>query len=268
MKTYPIIDAHVHISLYNDHATDLASSLQQLVESMKKLGISHAIVIPDNVEGLSTIAGLEDARKLLAGKTNFFLLGSPNILKNGTTELSHFRDYIEQKIICGLKFFPGHEAFYPTDERLSPYYELCEQTNTPIIFHTGENSGDSECAQYNDPKYIVEIAKRYPRLKLIITHYFWPQLDYCYEITREIPNIYFELAGTADAEVLEKSGGWEKMQGILTKTVLDRPDKVIFGTDWPMCDVGKHIEMVHSLDISEDMKKWIFWDNAVAVYTL
>lgn len=109
---------------------------------------------------------------------------------------------------------------------------------------------------------------RYPRLKVIITHYFWPKIDYCYEVTKDVPNIYFELAGTADDEVLEKSGGIEKMKAVLLKTINDRPNQVIFGTDWPMCNIEKHIELVKSLNLTEAIERNILSENAKKVYKL
>jgi predicted TIM-barrel fold metal-dependent hydrolase len=140
--------------------------------------------------------------------------------------------------------------------------------DVPVLFHTGENSGDSECARWNDPKYIVEIAKKYPNLKVIITHYYWPRLDYCYEITKDVPNIYFETAAMADEEVIEKSGGIDKVKEILQKTIADRPDKVIFGTDWPICKIEKNIELVESLELGKDAKEKIFFTNSSKVYKI
>lgn len=147
-------------------------------------------------------------------------------------------------------------------------YELCQKLDVPVLFHTGENSGDSECAKWNDPKFIVEVAKKYLKLKVIITHYYWLKLDYCYEITKDVSNIYFELAALADDEVVEKSGGIEKMREVPMKTISDRPDNVIFGTDWPMCKIENHIELVKSLGLDNEAQDKIFWRNAAKVYKL
>ena len=125
-----------------------------------------------------------------------------------------------------------------------------------MVIHTGDHSQDPNITnplQYNDPKYAVDIAKKYPKLKVVITHYYWPKIDYCYEVTKDIANIYFELAACADDGVIEASGGIEKMRQILKQTIQDRPDKVIYGTDWPLCDFdyksgfAHHIELVQSL---------------------
>lgn len=263
-----IIDSHVHISLYENNAKSLEESRDLLLEEMKKNKVDYAIIIPDNVENDSHIANLEKAIELIKGLNKFFLLGSPQIIQERKGELEKYEELLKKGVVKGIKFFPGHDPYYPTDERYFPYYSLCGDLNLPVVFHTGENSNDPKVSEYNDPKYIVEVARKYPKLKVIITHYFWPKIEYCYEITKDVSNIYFELAGTADQEVLEKSGGIEKMKEILEKTVKDRPNQVIFGTDWPMCNIKRQIDLVKSLMIDKEEQEKIFSKNAIEVYKL
>ena len=263
-----IIDSHVHLSIYDNNAVSLEEVFVLFLKEMQKNGVNYAIIIPDNIKGSGSIANLNKAIKLIGERKNLFLLGSPQIIQRGLNELEKYQKLLEDGKIKGLKFFPGHDPYYPTDERCLPYYELGEKMAAPVLFHTGENSGDSKCAKWNDPKYIVEVAKRYPKLKVIITHYYWPKLDYCYEITKNVSNIYFELAALADKEVIKKSGGIEKIKKILKKTISDRPDKVIFGTDWPVCQIEDHLELVKSLGLSRDVKNKILYKNSTIVYNL
>jgi len=263
-----IIDSHVHISIYQDNARSLPESFSLLLAEMKKNGVEAAIIIPDNIEKGDSIADLDQAIELIGQPDNLFLLGSPQIIQRGSSELEKYRALLKSGKIKGLKFFPGHDPYFPNDKRCQPYYELCEQLGVPVLFHTGENSGDSACARWNDPKYIVAMAKKYPRLKFIITHYYWPKLDYCYEITKDVPNIYFELAALADTEVVGKSGGLEKIREILLKTIKDRPGQVIFGTDWPMGRIEDHIRLVKSLNLSQETEEMIFSKNSKSVYNL
>ncbi|MDO8571040.1 MAG: amidohydrolase family protein [Candidatus Daviesbacteria bacterium] len=263
-----IIDSHVHLSIYEKQAISLQDALDELLEEMRRNNVSYAIIIPDNIENDAKIADLDSAISLIKGKNNLFLLGSPQIIQRGSSEANRYKKLFIQGTIKGIKFFPGHDPYYPTDERCLSYFEMCQNLGIPVIFHTGENSNNPELSKYNDPKYIVEVAKKYPNLKVVITHYYWPRIEYCYEVTKNILNIYFELAGTADDEVLEKSGGIEKMREVLLKTVKDRPDQVIFGTDYPMCSIKKHIELVRSLNLSEDIKEKVFSGNAINLYKL
>lgn len=263
-----IIDSHVHISIYENIADSLEKALLLLLEEMVNNHINYAIIIPDNVENDPKIAGLNTAIQLTKGKDNLFLLGSPDVIQRGSSEIEKFKELLERGIIKGIKFFPGHDPYYPIDDRCLPYYETCQSLNAPVVFHTGENPDDFKATKYNDPKYIVEIANKFLKLKVVITHYFWPKLEYCYEITKNSPNIYFELAGTADKEVLEKSEGIKKMRKVLNQTIQDRPNQVIFGTDWPMCSIEDHINLIRSLNLSKEIKEKIFSENAIDLYRL
>lgn len=263
-----IIDSHVHISLYNSNAKNLREAFALFLGEMEENDLSAAIIIPDNIENSEGIADLESAIELIGARRNLFLLGSPQIIQRGSGELNKYKELLEEGKIKGIKFFPGHDPYCPTDDRCLPYYELCQKMDVPVLFHTGENSGDRECSKWNDPKYIVQTAEDYPNLKVIITHYYWPKLDYCYEITKNISNIYFELAALADEEVVEKSGGMKKIKEILKKTISDRPNNIIFGTDWPMCQIGKHIGLVKSLELGKDMEEKIFWKNSSNTYKI
>lgn len=263
-----IIDSHVHISIHDENASSLQGAFDLLLEEMRINNIESVIVIPDNIENSESIADLNKAIELIGNRKNLFLLGSPQIIQRGSSELEKYRKLLEEGKIKGLKFFPGHDPYYPTDERCMLYYELCQKLDVPVLFHTGENSGDNECAKWNDPKYIVEVAKKYPKLKVVITHYYWPKMEYCYEITKDIPNIYFETAAMADMEVVEKSGGIEKVREILKKTIADRPDKVIFGTDWPMCRIYEHIKLIRSLNLNKEIERNVLRENSILIYKL
>jgi hypothetical protein len=263
-----IIDVHTHISIYENNVSSLDEAYDLLCQMMNDTNVQYALVIPDNEDDVPTIAGFQRAQELTKENKRIFLIGSPQILGKATSELNFFRSLFENNTIYGLKFFCGHDDYYPNDERCMPYYELCQELGYPVVFHTGENSEDSECAKYNDPKYIVEVAQKFPKLKCVIAHFFWPKIDYCYDLTKNVPNIYFDLAGTADEEVITKSGGWEKMQSVLSQVVRDRPSNVIYGTDWPMCEVQRHMRMVEEIAPDEATRQKIFAHNAIRVYRL
>ena len=272
-----IIDSHVHISTYTGKGNGLDVTVDILSKEMDENGIDYSIVIPDNLEGDPKIADLDTTLRLIQNKKNLFALGSPQIIQRGINEVEKYRKLLEIETLKGLKFFPGHDPYNAADERCLPYYKLLQELGYPIVIHTGEVSSDPKIANpldFNDPKYIVEIAKKFPKLKIVIAHYYWPKIEYCYEITKNIPNIYFEISGCADDEVLKASGGIEKMASVLKKTITDRSDKVIFGTDWPLCDsktesgFKKHIDLVNSLGLDEETEQLIFWKNANEVYKL
>ena len=117
-------------------------------------------------------------------------------------------------------------------------------------------------------KLIVKVAKLHPKLKIIIAHYFWPKLDYCFQMTEGISNIYFDTSALADPEVVSLSGGIKKVREILTKTIRRQGDSVLLGSDWPICSAKKHIDLIKSLPIPKEEKEAILYTNSIKLFRL
>ncbi len=262
-----IIDSHLHILYLNEEKKNLFDVKKELLESMKQFGIKYSIVIPDNVPD-SQCADMETMFKIIEGEKQFFSMGTINIFQDIEKQILNLENLITAKKICAVKLFPGHDPFYPTDEKCQPLYKLCVKHDIPVVFHTGVNTGDNDCAKYNDPKHIIKVSKKYKNIKIVISHFFWPKMEYCYKTTKDLKNIYYDTSAMADPEVVEATGGLDKVIQILKKTVLLKPDNVLFGTDWPMCPVDKHIQLIKDLKLNSKMKKKIFFLNAVNLYKL
>ena len=261
-----IIDSHVHLS-YLGEKKDFIDVKKDLLASMKKYNIGYSIAIPDNVPN-PQCADMKTLAKIIKEEKKFFSMGTINIFKDLNGQIKELETLVIAKKICAIKLFPGHDPFYPTDESCQPVYELCVKHNIPVVVHTGVNTGNMDCAKYNDPKYLVEIAKKYKKIKIVIAHFFWPRMEYCYELTKNLKNIYYDTSAMADQEVVEATGGWDKVLQVLKKTVLEKPDNVLFGTDWPMCPVDKHIQMIKDLKLENKINEKIFFLNAVNLYKL
>ena len=262
-----IIDSHVHISSEGDRKKNFFEIKKDLFLSMKKYGITYSIVIPDNVPN-PQCADMKNLDKIINKSDCLFMMGTIDIFKNLNAQIRELEVLAMSEKICAIKLFPGHDPFYPTDRRCQSVYELCLKYNLPVVFHAGINSGDVDCAKHNDPKYLVELSEKYNNLKMVIAHYFWPQMEYCYKLTKNIKNIYYDTSAIADQEVVEASGGREAVLEILNKTFLEKPDNVLFGTDWPMCPVSEHIKLIKDMKLGIEMEKKIFSLNAINLYKL
>lgn len=261
-----IIDSHVHIS-YLKRREEFSQTRDDLLTSMKRNGIDYSIVIPDNLQN-SACADLETVIGLIKNQPKLYMVGTLKVTDIDRENVANIDRLFRKKTIKGFKIFPGHDPVYPTDKRWHPIYNLCQKYDFPLIIHTGVNTGNEKCAKYNDPKYIVKIAKLYPKLKIIIVHYFWPKLDYCFSITNNINNIYFDTSALADPEVVSASGGTQKIREVLVKTIKRKIDSVLFGSDWPMCDTKKHISLIDALPITQEEKKEIFYKNSLKLFKL
>lgn len=260
-----IIDAHLHLPVATEGRT-YAQAKDQLIDDLQKDQVDYAILIPDNVPG-SVIGDLDTCLGLLEGEPKLFLLGTMDIEHQGQERITFLESLIVHRKIVGMKIFPGHDPIYPTDPRLYPLYSLCDYHHVPMVIHTGQNTGHPEVALYNDPKYIVEIAQRYPALSIVIAHYFWPEVDYCFELTCDYENICFDTSGLADPGLI-KATGEEAIQRVLLQTLAKNPKRVIFGADYAMCNRQQHIDLVNALPVSNEVRESIFWRNAVELFNL
>jgi len=266
IKLIMIIDSHVHIS-YIDKKKKFSTIKSELLYEMKRNKIFKVIVIPDNIPN-SNCCGLDALVTLTKNNSKLLMVGSLKVEDINTQNIDKINKLFYKKIISGFKIFPGHDPVYPTDERWKKIYKLCVKYSYPLIIHTGINSDNKKVAKYNDPKHIIKVAKLHPELKIIISHYFWPKIDYCFKQTQGYKNIYFDTSALADDEVVKTSGGMKKIRDILKRTIERDRKSVLFGSDWPMADVSKHIRLVNSLQISQSKKDEVFYRNAEKIFKI
>jgi uncharacterized protein len=259
------IDCHLHLPVRNE-LPNLDAQKDFLLQELQANNIDYGIVIPDNLPE-SSIGNLQQCLALFRNEKRIFIMPSINILEDPISNVDEFDDLFRKKRIVGLKIFPGHDEHYPNDVRLTPFIELCRKYDAPFVVHTGWNSGNPGVAKWNDPKYIVDIADRYPDLKIVIAHYFWPEMEYCYQITRHCKNIFFDTSGLADPE-LEDATGKETIKSVLERTIADKPRSVLLGSDFGGCDLSSHIKLIDRLFISDKLKESIYWQNAVDLFHL
>ncbi len=262
-----IIDSHIHISIITKGDDNFELVKQKLFKEMRANKVNRAIVIPDN-EPNPKCANLDVVIELTKNEPKLAMIATLKAHEINNGNLKKIEKLFLKKLALGFKIFPGHDPIYPTDKRWQPIFKLCQNYNLPLIIHTGINSGNWSVAKYNDPKHIVKVAKDFKNLKIIIAHYFWPELDYCFKTTAGFDNIYFDTSALADLEIIKESGGIKKIREILTKTIKRRPNSVLFGTDWPIGDFKKHINLINSLAISDKDKKNIFYQNSSLLFHL
>jgi uncharacterized protein len=260
-----LIDVHNHLPVLSGQQ-DLVKAKARFLADMEKDGVDYAVLIPDNIPN-SPIGDVDGCLRLAENEPGLFLLGTIDIQNQGDEWIARLDTLLTERKLVGMKIFPGHEPIYPTDLRLAPVYRLCQARRVPMMIHTGWNSNHPELSQYNDPKYIVQVAREYPHLNIIIAHYFWPEVDYCYELTHGYPNIYYDTSGLADEEVVSFTG-LDRIRNVLVNTLEENPEKVLFGTDYAMCDRRAHVALIDGLPVESGVREAVFWRNTVKLFNL
>ena len=252
-----IIDAHVHLPCYDDSLITLYEKKSRLLSDLREAGVDGAIVIADS-EMSSTIGTPKECVDLFSDVQNINVIGGISPLIDYEARILQLDEFLNNKSIIGCKLYPGHETYYMDDTRLTDVFNLCIKYDVPLLVHTGWDE-----PQFNHPKYFAKIASNHQSLKLVICHLYYPDIDLCYDITAEYPNIYYDISSLAyEQECIEKT------VRSLSKIAKENIERVIFGTDYGMCSIKDHIDLVNLLDIPEESKNMIFCDNAIKLYKI
>ena len=252
-----IVDAHLHLPCYDDTLVTLEDKKIRLLRDLEASGVDGAVVIADS-ELSSPIGTPKECVELFADTDHIFVMGGISPMIDYEARLIQLEDYIKNGRMIACKLYPGHEAFYMDDARLEEIFLLCERHDVPLAVHTGW-----ENAQYNHPGYFAKIAEKHPALRLVICHLWWPDLKLCYQLTAGYPNIFYALSSLAhEAKRAEQTR--ETLNDMARKDV----ERMIFGSDYGMCGIKAHIDLVESLDVDRSGKQLILAGNAIRLYRL
>ena len=261
-----IIDSHVHLSKYGHEGKNFAEVRDALLQDMKSYGIAHSIIFPDS-EPSGVVAGLDECLELAEGNPALSVAGTVFVPTIQTGDVERLRGLAAGGRIAGLKLYPGFEVFYPIEERCHPLYEMCVEHSLPVVFHSGESLNLPERERLNHPYEIAKVAKRFPELQIVIAHFSQPHIFACRDVVLANPNVHVDISGLAHPEVIEACGQGQ-IRRVLRQAASCRPDKLLFGTDWPLCDVKLHIDLVMSLPIPALDKQSILGGNALRLFRL
>lgn len=250
-----IIDAHVHLPI-TCNGISFQQKKEQLLHEMAKNHIDQCIVISDSYP-VSDIGSIDDCVTLFEGNDTVRVVGGISPLCKYQEQLVKLKKYLERRQIVGIKLFTGHEEFYLTDERLKQVYELAIQYNVPVLFHSGWSNG-----KYSNVLSVIELAKKYPKLRLVCCHCFYPHLEQCMSAI-ETQNIFFDISSIADDVSIIPT-----ISNILKRIIEKAPSRVIFGSDYGGCSQRQHIELIQGLHLEKSVEEDILWNNTVKVYQL
>lgn len=155
----------------------------------------------------------------------------------------------------GVKIHPDIQRFALDDEKCLEMYRVCEEYALPMLIHTGDNRYD-----FSNPNRLFPVLRAFPRLTVVGAHFggfsVWQEAA---EKLYKIDNFFVDCSSTFPFI------GVDAARPLVSKFT---PDKILFGTDYPMWAPDKEIKRFLSLNLSEEDNQKIFSENAKKVYRL
>ena len=249
-----IIDSHMHLPVIENGT--LLDQKKQLLRDIDRNGIDKCIVISDS-ELTSVIGTMDECVELFSDDKNVYVVGGISPFFDFEIQLEKLDRYLKNKKAVGIKLFPGHESFYLTDERLEAVYILAMKYDVPVLFHSGWDN-----SEYSAAAIVAQTAEKYRSTKIVCCHCLYPNIKDCLPLTK-YENLYFDLSSTADDK-----NTFLSIKDDITALISSSPDRVLFGSDYACCNQKEHIDAIKELDLNDEIKNKVFFENAVRLYRI
>lgn len=251
-----IIDSHTHLGR-NNH---IKGNAKELLKSMDAAKIDKALVFAGTMNDCPNEWLLEQVKK--HRDRLYPVLAYEHPYWHAVDMEKMAKDHQ----VAGIKFYTGYEHYYPLDlyhrEEFHPaamYHnplQLCSDMSIPAIFHCGDclNSVKQAKLKYAHPLNIDEAAVDYDDVNFIIAHVGYPWVKDTAEVCYKNANVYTDISGFVYGKFeREDQLKFEKM---LTEFLsISGTDKLLFGTDWPICDQSSYRESLEWVaSVTQDSK--------------
>lgn len=160
-------------------------------------------------------------------------------------KLENTFDFLKQSKVKGIKLHAQFNKFNVKlhAKEVDHVLEFLEQNKIIALFHTGSHFDICD---------LTPLAKKHDNLKVILGHSgLAPQSDQAIACAIECPNVFLELSGQPYKYMMEHA--------IKHKDI--GVERVLYGSDLPSLDPTVEMTKVLSLNVSEEDKRLILWQN-------
>ena len=188
-----------------------------------------------------------------------------------TPACDSFKHHISSPSCVGIKIYAGYVQRSLTDSVYTPFYDLARQYDKHIAIHTGQTSKPGAGLEYCHPLILDKVAVNYPDNTFIMCHFGNPWFQDAAAVLEKNNNVYADLSGILvgkldiDIYTRKQSGYVDYLKTWLA--YVDDYGKFMYGTDWPLCNMGDYIPFISRI-IPEEHHHKVFYENAKNVYKL
>lgn len=231
-----ICDAHVHLGESGPWQPHMNSTIyvDKLVRLLNKYEVERAVVFPNPNVG-DKYPQMNDYIAKSVKKHPKRLVGFGRVdprREYAVQELNRIKNHLK---LTGLKLHPMVECFRPDHPFFNKFFQKTNELSLPILFHTGDG--------FSSPGLILKIAKKYPKLPIILGHLKEAALG----VMKQCENVYVETSGTSP-DLVELSADID--QG-----------RILFGSDVPYYRYPTQIIIIETAEISQKVKRKILCEN-------
>lgn len=212
-------------------------SLDLLFQEMDAVSIKWGVLMGRAASGSGTIGGVENREivEAVAQYHNRFLGFLGIDLDDIDRSLPEVREYVHAPNIKGISIEPGSakRPRWCDDESLDPIYEAALEYDVPVsISLSGLLSAlGGHDISWSNPVSIQRAARKYPDLKIIVSHAAWPYANEMVVVALASPNVYIS------PDLYAATTGMICSDIYVQGTNMFLEDRTLFGSAYPVRDV-------------------------------
>lgn len=263
-----IIDVHTHLNNYHEERVrSVEECLENLRETMAANGVDHSFVLTSYkvTEHRPSTATVVNA---VRQHPELSVVAGVSYLNYKEKDLREIADFLKDGLVKGLKLYPGYEPFYPYDKRCQVIYDLAMEFNVPVMIHSGDTYSPKGRLRYSHPLHIDDVAVDNPELKIVICHIGNPWIRDCMEVVYKNKNVYADISGLVLGDFSDRFEKYMLQQIREMILYAGEPRYLLYGTDWPICNMPSYLAFMRSLSLSPKEFEMIMWRNAAALFRL
>lgn len=237
----------------------LERSLPKLKQEMKQANVTRAVLWgratyqPEHSTDDKDVAQIRDAH-------DEFVAAFGGVCPTEDTMAQTLRDAEYALTVLGMKGITLEPSFgmrpltTANDPMLYPLYDLLQDHNAILALTISRGSPPDQTLEHSNPEYVDRVARDFPRLKIVISHSFWPWVEHSCGLAFRRENVYLlpDLYGMAMPGHL----GWVEA----ANTYLQ--DRMLFGSAYPFLGVGDMVDAYLKLPYRDAVIEKVMCRNA------
>ena len=261
-----VINAHCHIYPekiaskavlgirdFYDLDMSLDGTVEGLIKDGEKVGVTHYLIhsvatTPKQVKSINEFISEEV-------KAHPDLFTGFGTLHPDSDDIQGDFDYLIELGLKGVKLHPDFQRFALNEERAFKIGEVINEGNVPVLIHCGDFRYN-----YSNPEQLKPFLDKFPDLTVIGAHFAgWSLWQKATKELSGTPNLYVDLSSS--------------LYDLSPETAVDLihsygADRVLWGTDYPMWDSVSEMEYFNRLDLTDDERSKILYENAFKLLKL
>jgi len=263
-----IIDVHTHLNNYHEERVrSIHDCLDNLREEMSKNHVDYALVLT-SYKVTEHRPPTRDVIEATADLGNVFVVAGISYLNYKERDLREVSDFLAEGLVKGLKLYPGYEPFYPYDKRCQVIYDLAMEYDVPVMFHTGDTYSPQGKVRFAHPLNIDDVAVDNPQMKIVMCHIGNPWVRDCMEVIYKNENVWADISGLTLGDFEAKFERFMLGQVKELLTYAGESRKLLYGTDWPICNMASYLKFVRGLKLSPEGLERMMWRNAASLFKI